>query len=76
MFIQAVLALISVCVGVYVFIMEEEVKGREYERREGGLRLLWEEVCVLITCGMRNQKRSVGMYMFISMLVTVKEECA
>ncbi len=52
------------------------MKGREYERREGGLRLLWEEVCVLIMCGMRNQKRSVGMYMFISMLVTVKEECA
>lgn len=36
MFIQALSALISVCVGVYVFIMErKEVKEREYEKVRG-----------------------------------------
>jgi len=39
--IQALPALISVCVGVYVFIMErKEVKGREYEKVRGGFSLL------------------------------------
>lgn len=75
-FIQALSALISVCGGVYVFIMErKEVKGREYEKARGRVEItVWGSV--LSMCAMRNRKRKVGMYnMFISILVIVKNEC-
>lgn len=74
MFIQALLALISVCVGVYVFIMKrKEVKGREYEKERGRVEITVGG-SVLSMCAIINRKRKVGMNMFISMLVTVKDE--
>lgn len=56
-----------------MFIMNrKEAKGREYEK-EGRVEITVGG-SVLSMCAIINKKRKAGMYIFISMLVTVKDE--
>lgn len=66
-FIQALSTLISVCEGVY------ERRGGEYEKERGRVEIIVGG-SVLSMCAMINRKREVAMCMFMSMLVTVKDE--